>query len=192
MDLVVSGGALVDMAVDDLKDERVAAIYAAQIDRVVALGCLLTGNPSEAEDLAQEVFTGIVRRSRREPGFLREPVWPWLRLAVVRLAMRRRRQLAAELRRMIRNYQPPGDGPWAGESLDYIAAISRLPARMRACTVLFYQEDLSTVQVAGTLGCSAKTVENQLREARRRLALALRLDDDPWMSGTRENHARPS
>ena len=180
------------MAVDEVKDERVAAIYAAHIDRVVALGCLLTGNPNDAEDLAQEVFTGIVRRNHVEPGFLRDPAWPWLRLAVVRLAMRRRRQLAAELRRLIRTYQPPADGPWSGESLDYVAAMSRLPARMRACAVLFYQEDLSTAQVADTLGCSAKTVENQLREARRRLALAFRLDDEAWAPGTRENHARPS
>ena len=189
---VVSGGAIVEMGLQELEDDRVASIYATQIDRVVALGCLLTGNPTEAEDLAQEVFTGVVRRSRKEPGFLREPSWPWLRLAMVRLAMRRRRQLAAELRRMMRTYQPRGDGPWAGESLDYVAAISRLPARMRACIVLFYQEDLSTEQVAGTLGCSAKTVENHLREARRRLAVALRLDDDPRMHGMRENDAQPS
>ncbi len=128
------------MGLRELEDDRVASIYATQVDRVVALGCLLTGNPAEAEDLAQEIFAGIVRRSRNEPGFLHEPAWPWLRLAMVRLAMRRRRQLAAELRRIMRTYQPPGDGPWAGESLDYVAAISRLPARMRACVVLFYQE----------------------------------------------------
>lgn len=63
---------------------------------------------------------------------------------------------------------------------------------MRACVVLFYQEDLSTAQVAGTLGCSAKTVENQLREARRQLAVALELDEQPGPSGMRGNDAQPS
>ena len=177
------------MRVQSVGDDQVAGIYASQIDRVVALGCLLTGNPAEAEDLAQEVFTGIVRRMCREPGFLHEPAWPWLRLAMVRLAMRRRRQLAAEVRRMILTYQPPDDGLRAGESLDYIAALSRLPARMRACVVLFYQEDLSTAQVAEALRCSPKTVENQLREARHRLARALRLDDTTPAARRRENHA---
>ena len=180
------------MGLQELEDDRVASIYATQIDRVVALGCLLTGNPAEAEDLAQEVFTGIVRRSRAEPGFLHEPAWPWLRLAMVRLAMRRRRQLAAELRRMVRTYQPLDDGLWSSDSLDFVAAISRLPARMRGCVVLFYQEDLSTAQVADMLRCSAKTVENQLREARRRLARTLSLDEDPRMSGVKENDVQPS
>jgi DNA-directed RNA polymerase specialized sigma24 family protein len=40
---------------------------------------------------------------------------------------------------------------------------------MRTCTVLAYFEDQSTEVVAATLGCSAKTVENQLRESRHRL-----------------------
>jgi hypothetical protein len=123
MDLVVSGGAIVDMGLRELEDDRVASIYTTQIDRVVALGCLLTGNPAEAEDLAQEVFTGVIRRSRKEPGFLHEPTWPWLRLAVVRLAMRRRRQLAAELRRMMRTYQPTSEGyPRRSGRVDAFAA----------------------------------------------------------------------
>ena len=192
MDPVVGGGAIAVMRAQEIEDARLASIYATQIDRVVALGCLLTGNPAEAEDLAQEIFTGIVRRSRREPGFLHEPTWPFLRLAMVRLAMRRRRQLAAELRRMVFTYQPPADGSLADETLDYLAAVSHLPARMRACLVLFYQEDLSTSHVADTLGCSAKTVENQLREARHRLAMTLSLDKDPVASAVMETDAQPS
>ena len=192
MDPAVGGGATAVMREQEIEDARLASIYATQIDRVVALGCLLTGNPAEAEDLAQEIFTGIVRRSRREPGFLHEPAWPFLRLAIVRLAMRRRRQLAAELRRMVFTYQPPADGSLADETLDYLAAVSRLPARMRACVVLFYQEDLSAAQVADTLGCSAKTVENQLREARHRLTMTLSLDKDPVASAVKETDAQRS
>jgi DNA-directed RNA polymerase specialized sigma24 family protein len=41
---------------------------------------------------------------------------------------------------------------------------------MRATVVLFYGEDLSTAQTAAALKCSPRTVENQLRAARRRLA----------------------
>jgi DNA-directed RNA polymerase specialized sigma24 family protein len=43
--------------------------------------------------------------------------------------------------------------------------------------VLFYGEDLSTAQTARAMGCSPRTVEIQLRAARRRLATQMRWDD---------------
>ena len=62
------------------------------------------------------------------------------------------------------------DGSWSSDTIDFITAIQTLPDRMRACVALFYGEDLSTADVAATIGCSEKTVENQLRTARSRLA----------------------
>jgi RNA polymerase sigma factor (sigma-70 family) len=62
----------------------------------------------------------------------------------------------------------PGDA-WDRQSIDVVRALRRLPPRMRTCAVLAYFEDQSTEVVAATLGCSTKTVENQLRESRHRL-----------------------
>ena len=155
----------------------IEAVYHREFGRLAALGTMLTGDRTAGEDLAQEVFERALRGDARQPGHLREPAWPWLRLALVRLAGTRRTQLAAELRRLVRLYERPRAEHWPADTADCVAALAALPARMRACAVLFYQEDMSTDEVARTLGCSAKTVENQLARARARLAQALATEE---------------
>jgi len=151
----------------------IEAVYDREFGRLAALGTLLTGDAGAGEDLAQEVFERALRRESREPGHLREPAWPWLRVALVRLAGTRRTRLSAELRRLVHFYERPRHEDWPVGSGDCVRALAGLPARMLACAVLFYQEDMSTAEVARTLGCSAKTVENQLARARARLAREL-------------------
>jgi RNA polymerase sigma factor (sigma-70 family) len=160
------------MAVD-ADEQRLTRIYTAEIARLVAMGRMLTGDAAAGEDLAHEVFLQAARRSRREPGYLREPAWPWLRTAMVRAAGNRRRQLLREMRRLTRSYQRPAEMSMPDAALDCVAALATLPARMRACVVLFYGEDLSVAQAAEALGCAPRTVENQLRTARGRLAMLL-------------------
>ena len=155
----------------------IEAVYHREFGRLAALGTLLSGDRAAGEDLAQEVFERALRREAREPGHLREPAWPWLRIALVRLASTRRTRLGAELRRLVRLYERPRDEQWPAPTVDCVRALADLPPRMRACAVLFYQEDLSTAEVARTLGCSAKTVENQLARARAKLALALAAEE---------------
>jgi RNA polymerase sigma factor (sigma-70 family) len=147
--------------------------YAQHLPRLVGLGRMLTGDAAAGEDLAQEVFVRLLRATRRDAAYVREPVWPLLRTTLVRLALQRRRTLVREARRLVRVYERPREA-WAEPTLDYARALATLPARMRACVVLFYGDDLSTSDVAGALGCSPKTVENQLHSARERLAPRLR------------------
>ena len=159
-------------------------VYAAEIQRLVALGTILAGDGAAGEDLAHDAFLHLVRRVSRNPDYLRGPAWPLLRTMVVRLAMQRRRAWARELRRLARVWQPSPNEDWEPSVavLDWHAALLSLPPRMRATVVLFYGEDLSTAQTAAALGCSPKTVEIQLRAARRRLAAQMRWDgveDDP-------------
>jgi RNA polymerase sigma factor (sigma-70 family) len=153
--------------------ERLARIYAAEIRRLVAVGRVLTGDAAAGEDLAHEVFLQAARRSRSEPGYLREPAWPWLRAAMVRAAGQRRRGLLREMRRLVRSYQRPAEMRLPDSVIDCVAALGTLPPRMRTCVVLFYGEDLSVAEVAEALGCSPRTVENHLRTARARLAVLL-------------------
>jgi RNA polymerase sigma factor (sigma-70 family) len=98
---------------------------------------------------------------------------------VVRLALQRRRAWARELRRLARAWQPAPSESWEPSVavLDWHAALQHLPPRMRATVVLFYGEDLSTAQTAAALGCSPRTVEIQLRAARRRLAEQMQWND---------------
>ena len=151
-------------------DSRVAFLYAAHFPQLVALATLLAGGASGGEEIAQETFLIALRLERQSPGYLRDPAWPWLRLTAARLASRWRRRYQARLAAL---------GLWAenlatterlpDESVDLMRAVSRLPWRMRVCTVLAYVEDQRTASIAEALGCSVKNVEFALREGRRRL-----------------------
>lgn len=154
-------------------------VYAAHIQRLVALGTVLSGDAAAGEDLAQDAFVQLVARVRRDPGYVREPAWPLLRTIVVRLALQRRRAWVREIRRLARVWQPAPSESWEPDvaTLDWHTALRSLPPRMRATVVLFYGEDLSTAQTATALDCSPRTVETHLRAARRRLAARMAWDD---------------
>jgi DNA-directed RNA polymerase specialized sigma24 family protein len=153
---------------------RVSAVYVREHSRLAALGAMLTGDAAAGEDLAHDVFVDALRLSRDDPDYLREPAWPWLRIALVRRAMRRRERIAGELRRLPLLHAGAAPAPgWSPDTMDCLAALATLPARMRACAVLFYWQDMSTADVARELGLSPRTVEHQLARARTKLASRL-------------------
>jgi RNA polymerase sigma factor (sigma-70 family) len=161
---------------DGIRAESLAAIYQAEITRLTSLGAILAGDVAAGEDLAQDTFLQLARRLRQDRDYLSGPAWPLPRTMIVRLALNRRRAAARELRRLTRVWQPPEENSWEPDPslLDWRAALQALPPRMRATVILFYAEDLTTTDVAAHLGCSPRTVENQLRLARQRLAASLR------------------
>lgn len=156
-------------------DELVAGVYAREHDRLAALGTLLTGDAAAGEDLAQDVFLHLLRRCQADPGYLREPAWPWLRVAMARRAMRRGERIAGELRRLALLHRSAPPHSWSATTVDCLRALGQLPPRMRACAALFYWQDMTTAEVAQALGVSERTVENQLARARSRLAESLRV-----------------
>ncbi len=178
--MAISTVSVINLAAPPLADHeaaRLESIYRAEIDRLRALGTLLTGSVSAGEDLAQDAFVEGIRRGAGQPGYLREPAWPWLRVTMVRLAMRRSRRLAIELRRTLLLLQPPREVDWAPATDELVRALRRLPPQMRACVTLRYVDDLSNKDIAQTIGCSVKTVENQLRIGRARLRALLIAED---------------
>jgi RNA polymerase sigma-70 factor, ECF subfamily len=149
---------------------RVEDVYRQESPRLLVLATLLTGDRAAAQDLAHDVFVAVLEQTRRDAAYLREPAWPWLRVTATRMALRRRRRIAGELVRLARIGATLSEPDWPATTVDLVAAFRVLPARMRACAGLFYGEDMSAREVAATLGISERTVENQLRAARRRLA----------------------
>ena len=160
--------------------QSLEGIYRAEIGRLASLGTMLTGDASAGEDLAHDTFVQLAKRLRHDGDYVHGHAWPLLRTMIVRLAMKRRRALSRELLRLARVWQPPVEDRWEPDPslLDWRAALRALPPRMRATVVLFYAEDLSTNDVAAHLGCSPRTVENQLRLARQRLAVSVRRSEE--------------
>jgi RNA polymerase sigma factor (sigma-70 family) len=166
---------------DAARPDALEAIYEAEIARPASLGTILAGDPAAGEDLAHDTFVQLAKRLKADSTYLAGPAWPLLRTMIVRLALNRRRALSRELQRLTRSWQPPAESRWEPdpELLDWRDALQALPPRMRATVVLFYAEDLSTADVAAHLGCSPRTVENQLRLARQRLSAFRRPRDVP-------------
>jgi RNA polymerase sigma-70 factor (ECF subfamily) len=156
-------------------EARIEQIYLAEGRRLVALARVLCGSISDGEDLAQDVFIRAAAVVRRDPTYLQDPVWPWLRVVLVRLAIQRRRRLTREFRALVRIYASVDLTAW-DKDYDVFNAIRRLPPRMRACVILHYGEDLPVTEVASIIRCKSATVAAQLYTARQRLRARLTPD----------------
>ncbi|GIJ79128.1 RNA polymerase sigma-70 factor, sigma-E family [Micromonospora phaseoli] len=136
---------------------------------------LLTGSRHAAEDLVQIALMRAMGRWRQ----MDEPMAYVRRIMVnERTRLWRRfgsRELLAGVTGSWRSPAEPGrdlaDDVVARDEV--LAALHRLPPRMRAVLVLRYWEDLSEAQVADALGCSVGTVKSQSSRALARLRAAL-------------------
>lgn len=170
---------------DDALMARVAAgdsgafdrLAARHMRRAVALAQRMTGNPSDADEIAQDAFLRVWRHAARWDG-ARSAFTTWLYRIVVNLAIDRGRRPgwspledAAEL---------PDTAP---DAVAQIAerqtaalvnrALDALPDRQRAAVVLFHQEGLSLKQAAEILGLSETAFASLLARARGALKTAL-------------------
>lgn len=158
---------------------RFEAFAADAADTLFRTGCLMTGDPSEAEDLVQETFVRLARRWHRVAA-MDHPV-AYARRVLINLALdgaRRRSRQRAEL-------EPHGSEPEladehaarALQQIDDLAefrwALARLAPRERAVLVLRYWADLPVAEVAGILGCSEGTVKSTASRGAARLAQIL-------------------
>ena len=130
---------------------------------------LLTGSPDAAEDLVQSCLLKAMPRWDR----IDDPL-AYLRRAMVHDRISRWRRLRRELLRA----DPPdlvvpdATVPVA-ERAAVLAALRKLPVRMRAVLVLRYWEDLSEQTTAELLGCSVGAVKSQASRGLARLRTAL-------------------
>jgi RNA polymerase sigma-70 factor (ECF subfamily) len=197
------GGRTIDGAVSDASDtvlfERVRTgdpealtvlmdRFAARLHRV-ALG--ITGQPSDAEEVVQDVFLALFRKADTFEG--RAAPGSWLYRIAVNLALNKRRDTRTHREESLDAHLPRYDdgGRRQGERAYLLADWSRLPdavlladehrATLRAamnrlpldyCAVLILRdvEELSSEETARVLGDSVPSVKSRLHRAR----LALR------------------
>ncbi len=143
-----------------LERSSLGELYVQHAPEGIRLAFLLTGDRALAEDLVQEAFARLVGRLRH----LREPYafGAYLRRTIVNLAtshFRRRRVERAYLERVARRRDVETNPDSELDERMYEALLG-LPKRQRAAIVLRFYEDLSDVQTAEILRCSAGTVRS--------------------------------
>lgn len=145
-------------ALDSLVRERGGAL--------VRYATLLTGDPREGEDLAQEA---LVRTFSRARGSLREPaaVEGYVRRAILHAYLdgHRRRRLWVSVRHLVaRPDSVPAHDRAADERTDVEVALTHLAPRLRAAVVLRFYDDLTVPEIARRLGVSDGAVKRYLHE----------------------------
>jgi len=152
------------------------SFYRREYVSMVGIARGICGDHQQAEDLAQEALARAHQRWEHISTYDRPGAW--LRRVTINLALSRRRRISRELsflRRSATEAAPVVDGgdPGAGPDDEVWAAVANLAPRQRAAITLFYQEDLSTSEIADALGCAVSTATSHLNQARTRLAAIL-------------------
>jgi RNA polymerase sigma-70 factor (ECF subfamily) len=174
-------------------DREAFGMLVEQFQRTVYAVCLgRLGNPSEAQEMTQEVFLHVMKRI----GQLREPerFAGWLRQVAARMA----------INRATRRVAPPSvetevlEGAGARHDDPLQALISRERARRlwealetlkpldRETLVAFYIQGESLLEMAERLETPIGTIKRRLHTARKRLKTALETsvaDADEWYDG---------
>jgi RNA polymerase sigma-70 factor, ECF subfamily len=144
--------------------------YGAAARRLVRYAYALTGNISDAQEIAQEAFARAWQRwdSVRN---LDSPE-AWVRRVATNIATSRyRRDRTA---RAARPYLIAADVPEISpDTVALVAALRKLPERQRVVMVLHYLADLPVGQIAAELRCPVGSVKAWLYRGREALAVAL-------------------
>jgi RNA polymerase sigma-70 factor (sigma-E family) len=153
-------------------DEDFRGFFAQHYERLCRLGFLLTGDPAQAEDLAQDALVRTWRRWR----LVRRPDNPeaYARKVLVNRhrSLLRRALVEARYRYRDRPNQDSSD-EHREDAIVLWAATRRLPLRQRAVLVLRYYEDLSEAEIARVLGIPVGTVKTSAHRGLARLRRSL-------------------
>jgi RNA polymerase sigma-70 factor (sigma-E family) len=135
-------------------------------------GYVLTGNPHDAADLAQEALARLGAAWRRVAG--KGDPEAYVRTTMARLHISRWRRLRRE--RLVehppeRGYLPADLARIEGDTGLWLA-LGQLPTRQRAVLVLRYYEQRTDEEIAAVLGVTRGTVRSQAARALEKLRAA--------------------
>ena len=154
--------------------DAMAALFRRRQGNVYRFALHLTGSPSAADDVTQDVFIAVIRDAHRfEPG--RAAVAAWL-CGIARNFVRRR----LTLDRATASLDDEGTGDAVPAvtadpledltSAERVEALKRsvlsLPLRYREAVVLCDLQEMSYVDAAQALGCPVGTVRSRLNRGR--------------------------
>ncbi len=154
--------------------EAFAALVTRYQRRIYALIQRMVQSPTDAEDLAQEVFIQAYQRLGQYRNEARFTTWLY-RIAINRCLNWRQRQhrLEAAFEQWSREQDLTSQGGHVAEENELNqqvrGAIARLHPKQRAAIVLTLYENLNHAEAAKVLGCSETTISWRVFAARRKL-----------------------
>ena len=145
-------------------------------DRVYAIALrFLKGDDAAAQDVTQEVFVKMFRAAPTFRAEARLSTWIYRIAANACMDELRRRRRLLFFDDLPTAIHPTvfTDGAADGLQTEIVAAVSRLPAKMRITVLLRYFEDLPYDDIASALRCTPGTVASRLHRAHAILAREL-------------------
>lgn len=158
-------------------EDALAALYRRRQGSIYRFALQMSGSPTLAEDVTQEVFVALLRDGTSyDP--TRGPL-NWFLLGIARNLVRQRlgrerfyasladdsgdQSVAAELQTI----SDPLDELSRAETIEVVRkAVFSLPLRYREVVVLCELQELSYAEAAGVLGCAIGTVRSRLHRGR--------------------------
>ena len=141
-------------------------------DRVYRIGHRLLGNPTEAEDLAQDICVGLVKKLRSYRGDSRFTTWLYrVTVNAARDVLRRR----ATSNRLDRSFSDTaalvkaGDEARRSEARWLYDALQALGEDLRETALLVLSEELKHAEAGEILGVKEATVSWRMHEVRKQL-----------------------
>ena len=172
---IPSAGASLDSA-------AIAALFRDHHAELVRLALLMVGDLPTAEDVVQDVYMSLHRRSRAQGRAQTvEAPLPYVRAAVLNGCRSILRRRAIAHRVGLAHRASPNDETTVRASAEsevilsedrrqVLSALARLPRRRREVLVLRYYLGLSEAEIAAVLGISAGTVKSTAARALAALA----------------------
>ncbi|HEY2642050.1 MAG TPA: SigE family RNA polymerase sigma factor [Streptosporangiaceae bacterium] len=154
----------------DTKAADFDEFYNATARRIVRHAYALTGNISDAQEIAQEAFARAWQRWESVRSC--DAPEAWVRRVATNLAtsrFRRARTARAAAWQLVAR-EVPEISP---DTVDLVTALRTLPERQRIVLVLHYLADLPVGQIAAELSCPVGSVKAWLWRGRAALAVAL-------------------
>jgi RNA polymerase sigma-70 factor (sigma-E family) len=152
------------------RDDEFEAFFEAEFPHLFRLAYLLTGNPADAEEMAQEAMV----RTYRAWGRIREDQPPF---AYARTTLINHRRSLARRSRVAEQHDSTQREPVLELNAERVAvweALLGLPKTQRDAIVLRYYEGLTETEAAAVMRCPVGTVKSHLKRGLARLRVGLR------------------
>ena len=138
-------------------------------DTIFRVALNMLASPHEAEDAVQETFLKVYRRMGTFRGESSEKTW------IMRIAVNTCRDMnrSGWFRFVDRRVTPetlPEQAVQTDESdRDLVAAVTKLPRRLREVILLYYYQSMNVNEIADALGISQSAVSARLKRGREKL-----------------------